>query len=84
MTSAISVANRSRLVFQDPMCSLNPVYRVGDQIAEMIRAPPRRLQGSDGTRAGAVELLRSVGIPNPERRVRSYPPRVLRRHAPSG
>jgi oligopeptide/dipeptide ABC transporter ATP-binding protein len=59
------------MVFQDPMCSLNPVYRVGDQITEMIRAhrDVSRREASDR----AVELLRSVGIPNPERRVRHYP-----------
>src|SRR5690606_24284492 len=59
------------MVFQDPMTSLNPVYRVGDQIAEMIRAH-RDVSKSEAI-ATAVELLRSVGIPNPERRVRDYP-----------
>ncbi|WP_167107369.1 ABC transporter ATP-binding protein [Mycobacterium sp. DL592] len=59
------------MVFQDPMTSLNPVYRVGDQIAEMIRAH-REVSKSEAL-SQAVELLRSVGIPNPERRVRDYP-----------
>jgi oligopeptide/dipeptide ABC transporter ATP-binding protein len=59
------------MVFQDPMCSLNPVYRVGDQIGEMIRA--HRDVSRAEARDRAVELLRSVGIPNPERRVRDYP-----------
>jgi peptide/nickel transport system ATP-binding protein/oligopeptide transport system ATP-binding protein len=59
------------MVFQDPMSSLNPVYRVGDQIAEMIRAH-RDVSKADA-RSRAVDLLQSVGIPNPERRVRSYP-----------
>ncbi len=59
------------MVFQDPMTSLNPVYRVGDQIAEMIRA--HREVSKSEARARAVDLLRSVGIPNPERRVRDYP-----------
>ena len=59
------------MVFQDPMCALNPVYRVGDQITEMIRA--HRDVSKKEAQSKAVELLRSVGIPNPERRVRLYP-----------
>ena len=59
------------MVFQDPMSSLNPVYRVGDQITEMIRAHRDVSKREAADRA--VELLRSVGIPNPERRVRHYP-----------
>jgi oligopeptide/dipeptide ABC transporter ATP-binding protein len=59
------------MVFQDPMCALNPVYRVGDQITEMIRA--HRDVSKKEANAKAVELLRSVGIPNPERRARLYP-----------
>ena len=69
------------MIFQDPMCSLNPVYRVGDQITEMIQA--HRDVSKKEAHGRAVDLLRSVGIPNPERRVRQLPPRVLRRHAPA-
>jgi oligopeptide/dipeptide ABC transporter ATP-binding protein len=59
------------MVFQDPMTSLNPVYRVGDQITEMIQA--HRDVSDTEAEQHAVDLLRSVGIPNPERRVRDYP-----------
>ncbi|MDG4663202.1 ABC transporter ATP-binding protein [Mycobacterium sp. 236(2023)] len=59
------------MVFQDPMSSLNPVYRVGDQIAEMIRA--HRDVSKKAALARAVELLTSVGIPNAQGRVSSYP-----------
>ncbi|SEH51185.1 oligopeptide transport system ATP-binding protein [Mycolicibacterium rutilum] len=59
------------MVFQDPMSSLNPVYRVGDQIVEMIRA--HRDVSRAEARAQTVELLRSVGIARPESRIRDYP-----------
>jgi peptide/nickel transport system ATP-binding protein/oligopeptide transport system ATP-binding protein len=62
---------RIAMVFQDPMTSLNPVYRVGDQIVEAVRAH-RRMSEKDA-KALAVEMLDSVGIPNPEVRVDSYP-----------
>lgn len=59
------------MVFQDPMTSLNPVYRIGDQIIEMIRA--HREVSKTEARAQTVELLRAVGIPHPEHRVSDYP-----------
>jgi ABC-type glutathione transport system ATPase component len=60
------------MVFQDPMTSLNPVYRVGAQIIEAIQAH-RPEVGRDEARRRAVELLDSVGIPEAPRRVDSYP-----------
>jgi peptide/nickel transport system ATP-binding protein len=60
------------MVFQDPMTSLNPVYRVGAQIVEAIQAH-RPEVGRAEARGRAVELLDAVGIPEPERRVDRYP-----------
>jgi oligopeptide/dipeptide ABC transporter ATP-binding protein len=64
-------AERIAMVFQDPMTALNPVYKVGDQIVEEIRAHQEVSKGE--ARGRAVEALRSVGIPNPERRFDHYP-----------
>jgi oligopeptide/dipeptide ABC transporter ATP-binding protein len=63
---------RVAMVFQDPMTSFNPVYRLGAQIAEAIQAH-RRDVGDAAARARAVDLLDSVGIPEAERRVDDYP-----------
>jgi len=59
------------MVFQDPMTSLNPVYRVGDQIVEAIQA--HREIDDDEAKNRARELLESVGIPNAAKRVDDYP-----------
>jgi peptide/nickel transport system ATP-binding protein len=60
------------MVFQDPMTSFNPVYRIGDQIAEAIRAHRGEI-GKEAARERAVEMLDAVGIPNAARRVDDYP-----------
>jgi oligopeptide/dipeptide ABC transporter ATP-binding protein len=59
------------MIFQDPMTSLNPVYRIGWQIAEQIRAHDR--VSKQAARSRAVELLTSVGIPHAQERVDDYP-----------
>ncbi len=59
------------IVFQEPMTSLNPVYTVGDQVAEVIRLHERLSRRAAMDKA--VEMLRLVHIPHPERRIRDYP-----------
>ncbi|MDA8274736.1 MAG: ABC transporter ATP-binding protein [Actinomycetota bacterium] len=59
------------MIFQDPMTALNPVVRIGRQITESLRL--HLDMDRKEARATAVELLRSVGIPSPEERIRWYP-----------
>jgi ABC-type dipeptide/oligopeptide/nickel transport system ATPase component len=63
--------NRISMIFQQPQTALNPVFKVADQIAEVlsIHQPVGKEQGH----ARAVELLKMVGIPDPERRAEAYP-----------
>ena len=63
--------NEIGMIFQDPMTSLNPVYRIGEQIVEAIRAHDKVDKRQAKRRA--VELLKQVGIPNPESRVDDFP-----------
>ena len=63
--------SRIAMIFQDPMSSLNPVLRVGDAIAQVVRAHDR---GAGATAAGhAVELMERVGIRDAAARARDYP-----------
>ncbi|HEY2552734.1 MAG TPA: ABC transporter ATP-binding protein [Streptosporangiaceae bacterium] len=59
------------MIFQDPMTSLNPVYKVGWQIAEQIQAHDR--VSKQAARARAIDLLKAVGIPHASERVDAFP-----------
>jgi oligopeptide/dipeptide ABC transporter ATP-binding protein len=63
--------NEISMIFQEPMTSLNPVFTIGDQIGEVLRLH----QGLDkqAAQTKAVDMLRLVGIPLPQQRVREYP-----------
>jgi oligopeptide/dipeptide ABC transporter ATP-binding protein len=63
--------NEMAMIFQDPMTSMNPVYKIGDQIVEGIQVHEKI--DKRGAKGRAVDLLRQVGIPNPEARVDDYP-----------
>jgi peptide/nickel transport system ATP-binding protein len=64
-------AREIAIIFQEPMTSLNPVYTVGHQIAEVLRQHDKlnRKQSIEG----AIDMLRLVNIPNPQHRVHDYP-----------
>lgn len=63
--------NKIAMIFQDPMTSMNPVYRVGQQISEAI--VHHQNLSSAAARSKAVEMLELVGIPEPDKRAESYP-----------
>ncbi|MFK0400889.1 dipeptide ABC transporter ATP-binding protein [Microbacterium sp. NPDC090225] len=63
--------NGLSMVFQDPLTSLTPVYTIGDQLVEALTV--HKSMGKKEAQARAIELLRLVGIPNPERRLKAFP-----------
>ncbi len=63
--------NEISMIFQEPMSSLNPVFRIGDQIAEVLEL--HRDMSKEQALQRTIGLLRDVGIPAPESRVRDYP-----------
>src|SRR6478752_4808327 len=62
---------RIGMIFQDPLTSLNPLYRVGEQLVETIRT--HTTLSASAARKRAIDLLAEVGIPAPDRRVDSFP-----------
>lgn len=64
--------NRISMIFQEPMTSLNPVYRIGDQMIEMFRAHNRQLSRKEAWEK-SIAMLEKVGIPAPEERMKSFP-----------
>lgn len=63
--------NKIAMIFQEPMTSLNPVFRIGRQIEEVIVV--HQQVGKEEARDKAIELLELVGIPAPEERIKNYP-----------
>jgi oligopeptide/dipeptide ABC transporter ATP-binding protein len=63
--------NRISMIFQQPTSCLNPVFKVGDQIAEVLNIHQKL--GKDKGRGRAIDLLKTVGIPEADKRVDSYP-----------
>ena len=62
------------MIFQEPMTSLNPVFKIGDQVAEVIRL--HQGLSKKAARERAIEMFRLVGMPAPERRIDDYPHQI--------
>jgi oligopeptide/dipeptide ABC transporter ATP-binding protein len=63
--------NRISMIFQQPQSSLNPVFRVGDQLSEVLSI--HQDMGKEAGEQRAIELLAMVGVPDPESRVKAFP-----------
>jgi len=63
--------NRISMIFQEPMAALNPVFTVGNQLAEVFRV--HRGMGGAEALQGSIGMLARVGVPAPERRIKEYP-----------
>jgi len=64
--------NKIAMIFQEPMTSLNPVFTVGNQIEEVFKLHQSELSKAD-RKNKAIEMLKLVGIPSPEKRINEYP-----------
>jgi oligopeptide/dipeptide ABC transporter ATP-binding protein len=64
--------NKISMIFQEPMTSLNPVFTIGNQIEEVVRLHRSELNKKD-CKVRAIEMLKLVGIPSPEKRYAEYP-----------
>lgn len=66
------LGNQMAMIFQEPMTSLNPVFTIGDQVGESIQQHNKQLSKKE-IQARAIDMLRLVGIPAPEKRYHEYP-----------
>ena len=64
--------NKVAMIFQNPMTCLNPVYTIGNQLVEALRAHDKSISKEDAEKR-AMEMMEMVGINNVEKRMRQYP-----------